>query len=105
MNELLVFGIAGTGMWAMRASCIVLARGRALPAAGTVALQHAKHAVLAALVSSSLWSASQGSAIADSSPAVAAALVAGTVAWGTGGLLRTVAAGVGTVAVVSALLG
>jgi branched-subunit amino acid transport protein len=102
MTELLVLLAAGAGIWALRASAIVLARGRALPEPATRSLNYAKHAVLAALVASAVTGGRglDGLALA---PALAA-VVAIAVAWRTRGTLRTVAAGMATAALVAAVL-
>ena len=93
MTDLLVLAAAGVGAWSMRASAIVLARGRTLPGGVTQALAYAKHAVLAGVVGTAL-ATSASSAMHVVTPQPLAALLAGAVAWRTRGVLRTLLAGV-----------
>lgn len=101
MSDLLVFAAAGAGLWALRASAIVPAGGRVLPEPTTRALGYARHAVLAALITAAVAGGHGVGGLVTPSPQLAAAIVAGAVAWWTGGMLRTAAAGIGTVLLLS----
>lgn len=98
MSALLILTVAGIGAWGMRASAIVLAGGRTPPAAATRVLGYAKHAVLAGVVGAALAGADSAETIASQTIAAA---IAALVAWRTGGILRTLAAGVATAALLA----
>jgi branched-subunit amino acid transport protein len=102
MNDLLVLAAAGVGAWSMRASAIVLARGRTLPGGVTQALAYAKHAVLAGLVGAALATSASSATHVLLTPQALATTVAGAVAWRTRGVLRTLLAGVAAAALLSA---
>jgi len=94
VNELLVLFVAGMGMWAMRASAILLAQGRTLPESVTRALGYAKHAVLAALIGAAV-TIHDGSAFPPIAlPQLIAAVAAMLIAWRLGNTLMTVLGGV-----------
>ena len=101
MSELLILTIAGIGAWGMRASAIVLAGGRTLPDSAKRALAYAKHAVLAGVVGAALARPDSAETLV---PATVAAAIAVLVAWRTGGVLRTLAAGVTTAALLAVVL-
>ena len=92
MSDLLVLVVAGIGAWMMRASAIVLVGSRPVPDGATRVLAYAKHAVLAGVVGAALASTDGAGALASNTVAAA---IAALVAWRTGGVLRTLAAGVG----------
>ena len=94
MNELIILGAAGAATWAMRASAIVLVGGRTLPESVLRALVYAKHAVLAALVAAAVAGSEGISLSGGVSPQLLATIVAIGVAWRTGNILLTLAAGV-----------
>ena len=103
MDQLLILAVAGVGVWALRASAIVFAGGRTPSETTMRTLAYARHAVLAALVASAVAGGQGMGGLVAPTPQLAAAIVAGAVAWRTGGLLRTLAAGVAVVAVLSAV--
>ena len=102
MNELMILAVAGAGTWAMRASFIATAGGWQVPAAVERALGHSRHAVLAALVATALASRSAPGELGVP-PLELLAAVAALVALRTGGMLRTVGAGMTTLAALSLL--
>lgn len=94
MNELLVLFVAGMGMWAMRASAILLAQGHTLPESATRALGYAKHGVLAALIGAAVTT-HDGSALPSIVlPQLLAAVAAMLIAWRLGNTLMTVLGGI-----------
>ncbi len=103
MTELVILAVAGVGTWAMRASFIATAGGWQVPAAAQRALGHSRHAVLAALVATALASRSAPGEFGVPPIELLAAAVAALVAWRTGGMLRTVAAGLAAFAALSLL--
>jgi len=103
MNDLLVMVAAGITAWSMRASAILLARGRTLPAGAMQALAYAKHAVLAGLIGAALAGSTSPGVLAVVTPQTVAATVAAAVAWRTRGVLRTLLAGVTTAALVAGM--
>ena len=102
MTELLILLIAGLGTWLVRASFALLP-GRGMPELAMRGLQHARHAVFAALIAIALSGDEGAAAFVTPSPYLLAAAVAGLVAWRTGGMLRTVAAGCATVGALTVL--
>lgn len=99
MTELLILVAAGAVTWALRASFLALAGGRELPPAYHQTIGAARHAALGALVALAIAGPRGAEAFATPSPQLIAAAAAGTVAFLTGGMLRTLLAGVATVAV------
>jgi branched-subunit amino acid transport protein len=98
MTELTILATAGALTWALRASFLALAGGRELPPALHETIGSARHAVLGALVALAVAGPRGAEAFAAPSPQLVAAAVAGVVAFFTGGMLRTLLAGVATVA-------
>jgi branched-subunit amino acid transport protein len=94
---------AGVMTWALRASFIALVGDRALPAIYEQTFTSARHAVLGALVVTAVAGPAGAEAFAAPSPRLLAAGVAIVVAWYTGGMLRTLLAGVAAVAVLGYL--
>ncbi len=98
MTELLILTTGGVSTWALRASFLALVGGRTLPPALEQAFASARHAVLGALVVAALMGSAGAEGLFTPSPRLLAAAVAMVVAWYTGGMLRTLIAGVLTVA-------
>jgi branched-subunit amino acid transport protein len=103
VNELIVLVAAGIVTWSLRASAIVLVGGRTLPEQLIRACGYARHAVLSALVVAAVSTTYESGETGLVTPQMVGALAASLVAWRTGSLLATLAAGVGAVAVTAAL--
>ncbi|GGM19998.1 AzlD domain-containing protein [Deinococcus aerophilus] len=91
---LLILGV-GAGSLLLRASSLVLLRGRKLPDSVTLSLGLVPASVLAALIAPELLYARGTGAFDPFSPRLAAGLVAAAVAWKTRNLLWTLIAGLG----------
>ncbi|MEE8422663.1 MAG: AzlD domain-containing protein [Dehalococcoidia bacterium] len=98
MSELLILATGGAGTWALRASFLGLVGDRTLPPALDQAFASARHAVLGALVVTAVVGPAGVDGLLVPSPGPLAAVVAMVVAWRTGSMLRTLIAGVLTVA-------
>jgi branched-subunit amino acid transport protein len=103
MTQLLILSLAGATTWALRASFIALVGERTLPTAYQQMFASARHAVLGALVVTAVAGSAGAEGLLVPSPRLLAAGVAVLVAWYTGGMLRTLLAGVLAVAVLGYL--
>lgn len=99
MTDLLILTIAGVSTWALRASFLAFAGERTLSPSYEQAFASARHAVLGALVVVAVAGPAGAEGLLVPSPRLPAAGVAMLVAWRTGDMLRTLIAGVLTVAV------
>ena len=93
MREILILVAAGLGLWAMRASFIIFAAQMPLPEGTEQILNHARSAVLAALVATAMLPYADGGEPSTVIPAMIAALAAAGVARRTRSVARTVAVG------------
>jgi len=102
VTTVLILVAAGFVMWALRASAIVLAGGRPFPSLANRALGYGKHAVLAALLMTSLRVGvlREGTGYL---PQIGAAACATVVACLTRGMVRTMVAGMGVAAILAAI--
>ena len=105
MNELIILAAAGAVTWALRASFIATAGGWRIPAAVDRALGNSRYAVLAALIATALANRRPEGDLAVPPAEFVAVAVAVVVAWRSGGMLRTVAAGMATFAALTLLTG
>ena len=103
MTALLILSLAGASTWAMRASFMALLGGRTMPPIYQQGFESARHAVLGALVVTAVAGPAGAEGLLVPSPRVLAAGVAIVVAWYTGGMLRTLVAGVAAVAILGAV--
>lgn len=104
MPELAILAVAGLGAFLLRGTFLVFLPGLRLPAATDAALRHAPVAALAALLATAMAGAPGGDGLTDRLLRGAALLVAAAVAWRTGRLLPTMAAGLTVLLVASAVV-
>lgn len=95
--------VAAVGTYLIRASLILLLRGRTVPARLERSFRYVAPAVMAAIAIPGL--VAPGGALAPLNLRVPAALVAGFVAWRWGSLLATLVAGLATYGVLRLLAG
>lgn len=93
MTDFAIVAAAGLVTWLLRSSFISLVGSRELPSSSEQVLLYARPAVLAALAASA--TVGSGGLVADLSlvPRLVGAGTAGLVAWRTGNMLITLAAG------------
>lgn len=103
MTDLMVLSAAGFGTWLIRASGVVLLSERDLPGLVERGLEEARPAVLAALLAITLTRHGGPMGLLTPSPLVVAAALTAVVAWRTGGMLRTMSAGIALASVLSPL--
>jgi len=101
MTDLLVLSAAGFGTWLMRAAGVVLLSERELPQLVERALEESRPAVLAALLAITLTRHGGPMGLLTPSPLVVAAALTAIVTWRTGGMLRTMSAGIALASVLS----
>jgi len=104
MLWLTIFGV-GLGTFALRASCIMLLGKFEQPPWMEAALRYVPPAVLAAIISSSLFIEGEVVRVDVSDPRLAAAACAAVVAWLTRSLFFTIAAGMVVLWLLQALWG
>lgn len=101
MNAVALLLASGIATWMLRASFIAFGSGRTLPAGLERLLAHTRPAVLAALVTSALLAAGGGRPLEVPLGWMIATGAVVVVARRTSSMFATVAAGIGTIAVVS----
>jgi branched-subunit amino acid transport protein len=99
--EVFILIAAGVVTWMLRASFIVLGNRVTLPGASERVIANARPAMLAALIASTLLAAGGGEASAIPPSWLVATAVAALVAWRSGNLALTCAAGVATLSALS----
>jgi branched-subunit amino acid transport protein len=105
MAALLILTTAGVGTWLLRASGAVLLSERELPELVNRGLEEARPALLAALLVITLTRNDGAVGLLTPSPLMVAAVITAFVAWRTGGMLRTMVAGMVLATVLSLLWG